>query len=38
MCAWKKQNLTEEDFAEAARNEALRMKDDIISTIGKISL
>ncbi len=38
MCAWKKQNLTEEDFAEAARNEAIRMKNDIISTIGTISL
>ena len=38
MCAWKKQGLTEDDFAKAARNEALRMKDDIISTIGKISL
>ncbi len=25
MCAWKKQGLTEEDFAEAARTEALRM-------------
>ncbi len=38
MCAWKAQGLTQEDFAEAARNEAIRMKDDIISTIGKISL
>ena len=38
MCAWKKQGLTEDDFAKAARNEALRMKDDILSTIGKISL
>ncbi len=37
MCAWKKQGLTEDDFAKAARNEALRMKDDILSTIGKIS-
>ena len=36
MCAWKKQGLTEEDFAEAARREALRMKDDILSTIGEI--
>ena len=38
MCAWKKQGLAEDDFAKAARNEAVRMKDDIISTIGKISL
>lgn len=38
MCAWKKQGLHEDDFAKAARVEAIRMKDDIISTIGKISL
>lgn len=38
MCAWKKQGLTEDDFAEAARAEALRMKDDILNTIGEISL
>lgn len=38
MCAWKKQNLTEEDFAAAARNEALRMKEDILSVIGEIKL
>lgn len=37
MCAWKKQHLTEEDFAAAARNEAVRMKEDIINTIGEIS-
>ncbi len=36
MCAWKKQGLTEDDFAVAARNEALRMKADILSVIGKI--
>lgn len=38
MCAWKKQGLTEDDFAAAARAEALRMKEDIISTIGEITL
>ena len=38
MCAWKKQGLSEEDFAQAARNEALRMKEDILSTIGEITL
>ena len=38
MCAWKKQGLTEDDFAEAARAEALRMKEDILSTIGEITL
>ena len=36
MCAWKKQGLTEDDFAAAARNEALRMKADILSVIGEI--
>jgi len=36
MCAWKKQGLTEDDFAAAARTEALRMKADILSVIGKI--
>ncbi|MEE0957954.1 MAG: orotidine-5'-phosphate decarboxylase [Ruminococcus sp.] len=38
MCAWKKQGLTEDDFAEAARAEALRMKEDILNTIGEITL
>ncbi|MED9970815.1 MAG: orotidine-5'-phosphate decarboxylase [Ruminococcus sp.] len=38
MCAWKKQGLTEDDFADAARTEALRMKEDILSTIGEITL
>ena len=36
MCAWKKQGLTEDDFAAAARQEALRMKDDILSVISEI--
>ena len=36
MCAWKKQGLTEDDFAAAARSEALRMKANILSVIGKI--
>lgn len=38
MCAWKKQNLTEEDFAQAARNEAIRMRDEIITAIGEITV
>ena len=38
MCAWNKQGLTEEDFAQAARTEALRMKEDILNTIGEIKL
>ncbi len=36
MCAWKKQGLTEDDFAAAARNEAIRMKEDILSVVGEI--
>ena len=36
MCAWKKQGLGEDDFAQAARTEALRMKEDILSVIGEI--
>lgn len=38
MCAWKKQGLTEEDFAAAARKEAERMRDEIVGCIGKIKL
>ncbi len=38
MCAWKKQGLTEDDFAAAARAEAVRMKEDILSVIGEIKL
>ena len=38
MCAWKKQGLTENDFAQAARNEAIRMREDILNTIGEIKL
>ena len=37
MCAWKNQGLTEDDFAIAARNEAIRMREDILSTIGEIT-
>ena len=36
MCAWKKQGLSEDDFADAARAEAIRMKEDILSVIGEI--
>lgn len=36
MCAWKQQGLTEEEFAAAARQEALRMRQDILSVIGEI--
>ena len=33
MCAWKKTGKDGVDFAEAARNEAIRMRDDIVSAI-----
>lgn len=33
MCAYKKDNWKEEDFAEAARKEAIRMKEELTSII-----
>ncbi len=36
MCAYKKQECPEEEFAQAARNEALRMRDEFLASIGKI--
>ncbi len=37
MCAWKKQRgMCEDDFAAAARNEAVRMRDEIVGCIGEI--
>lgn len=38
MCAWQKQNCPEADFANAARAEAVRMRDEIVARIGKIKL
>lgn len=38
MCAYKKENCDEKDFAKASRREALRMKDDILSFVGEIKL
>ncbi len=38
MCAWKKAGLTEEEFAKAARDEAIRMRDELLGHIGKITL
>lgn len=38
LCAWKKEACAEEDFAQAARREALRMREDIVSHIGAIRL
>ena len=36
MCAWKKENCNPEDYAKAARREAIRMKNEIINYIGEI--
>jgi hypothetical protein len=33
MCAYKKGDWTEEQFAEAARAEAIRMRDELVSII-----
>lgn len=38
MCAYKKEGCDEKEFAKAARREAIRMKEDIISYLPKISL
>lgn len=38
LCAWQKENAPEESFAEAAAEEALRMKKAILAEIGEISL
>ncbi len=39
MCAWQKQEgKTEKDFADCAREEAIRMRDDIQSLVGKMTV
>ncbi|MGN1456859.1 MAG: orotidine-5'-phosphate decarboxylase [Acutalibacteraceae bacterium] len=38
MCAWKKEGCDPKDFAQAARREAIRMRDEIVSYIGEIKL
>lgn len=38
MCAWQKENCPGEDYACAARREAIRMRDEIMARIGTISL
>lgn len=38
LCAWQKEGCDEHDFAQAARREALRMRDDITQHLPKISL
>ncbi len=38
MCAYKKQEVNERDYALAARKEAIRMRDEIKGIVGKITL
>lgn len=38
MCAWQKEKCGEQEYAQAARREAIRMRDEIMAHIGKISL
>lgn len=38
MCAWQKENCAPEEYAQAARREAVRMRDEIMAEIGKIKL
>jgi len=38
MCAWQKENCAPEDYAQAARREAIRMRDEIVKRIGTIRL
>lgn len=36
MCAWKKEGCDPTEYAQAARREAIRMRDEIVSYIGEI--
>lgn len=36
LCAWKKENCDPKDFADAARREAIRMRDEIMEKVGEI--
>ena len=38
MCAYKKEGCDEKDYAKAARREAIRMRDDIVSAINPMKL
>lgn len=38
MCAYKKESCDERDYAEAARREAIRMREEIMSYVHKIEL
>ena len=37
MCAYQKEKCNEREFAEAARREAIRMRDEIMGYVGKIT-
>ena len=38
MCAYQKEKCDERDYAAAARREAIRMRDEIMGYVGKITL
>lgn len=38
MCAWQSEGCDEKDYGKAARREAIRMRDEIMARIGKISV
>lgn len=38
MCAYQKEKCNEREFAEAARREAIRMRDEIMGFVGKITI
>lgn len=38
LCAWQKTGASEQDYAKAAAEEAIRMRDEIIQETGKITL
>lgn len=38
MCAWQKEGVDGQEFAQAARREAIRMRDQIVGRVGKITL
>ncbi len=38
MCAWQKEGVDGKEFAAAARREAIRMRDQIVGRVGKITL
>ena len=38
LCAWQKEGCDPTQYAQAARREAIRMRDEIVGLVGKISL